>query len=547
LHFINVGIENAASARFLRYRRALLFSNERSGPAPVLCGILHSKYMNLKFTSPSRVTNSAFSVNALMFVAFSFVGAVVAVLTGAFLGIGFYMPVLAIVAAILAPALYLVGAAVFDRYMHLVLLVPPALTVALSLLASVTGVVGFFVLELCLIAASIIALPRLQPEIIKSTISKILAVILAAYFFVVCLSSYFGDSTLLSSVYQIFTNLKLVLLVAIGFQLSLSKKVETWFCCVVRYFWIPLLVAVLFQIGAKGMFETVFPYAATNTLGSFGINPRAVGLFKHPTYLGFYGMMLGVSAAALFMKTGRIGYLVSLVFYLLLIYLAGQRNEFVAALLVAGLVWMFMGRRTGLWMRMSLTSVVVLGVLGFGLSMYRTELFEAFLHSDISAGYRAVQPRSVLYFDALGIAFNRFPLGSGLGTFGSAASMNFNPALYFQLGFQSFGWFGTNVLLDTYWAQHIAEPGFLGFAFFASFVLLAFAFVARRFILDGVQSHFFVVMGFATFCATFLISLTSPAFEDPGLMWMPALLFGAGFRQAVLSGQCGRARVCIDH
>jgi predicted permease len=122
--------------------------------------------------------------------------------------------------------------------------------------------------------------------------------------------------------------------------------------------------------------------------------------------------------------------------------------------------------------------------------------------------------------------------------------MKFNPIVYFKLGFDAFSWFGMNVLLDSYWAQHIAEPGLIGFVFFASFVLLAFAYVARRFVLDGARSHFFVALGCASFGATLLISVTSPAFEDPGLMWIPALLFGAGFREAILAGQGGgRAHV----
>jgi hypothetical protein len=79
-----------------------------------------------------------------------------------------------------------------------------------------------------------------------------------------------------------------------------------------------------------------------------------------------------------------------------------------------------------------------------------------------------------MYVASFNIAFDYFPLGSGLGTFGSLASItNWYSDLYFQYGV---AYIGANspydvarnnyTLLDTFWPHIIGELGFIGTIFY---------------------------------------------------------------------------------
>ncbi|RMD70562.1 MAG: hypothetical protein D6819_03970 [Gammaproteobacteria bacterium] len=86
-------------------------------------------------------------------------------------------------------------------------------------------------------------------------------------------------------------------------------------------------------------------------------------------------------------------------------------------------------------------------------------------------------PRGAFYYGGFVLAAQHFPLGSGLGTFGSHAAVAFGSPVYHQLGFDAYRWFHAEnpPLTDTFWPHVYGESGALGFLAMA----LALFFLAR--------------------------------------------------------------------
>tara|TARA_X000000950_G_C13561095_1_gene515619 strand:+ start:124 stop:672 length:549 start_codon:yes stop_codon:yes gene_type:complete len=79
--------------------------------------------------------------------------------------------------------------------------------------------------------------------------------------------------------------------------------------------------------------------------------------------------------------------------------------------------------------------------------------------------------RLAMYLTSYNIALENFPYGSGMGSFGSTASIfNYYSPIYFEYGIDKVGSNGPEsiyseqgtTLLDTFWPHILAEMGFLG-------------------------------------------------------------------------------------
>lgn len=469
--------------------------------------------------------------HASTIVAFAACG-ICAVLVGLLVGLGLIKPAFAFALLGLGAVAYFIT---FDSGKSLPafwLLAPPLVLIALSLVLSRTNRDFFFVMEVLVIALSPYAIFRVPKELAASGFLKMAALLFIFYWFFALTSSYYGTSTLLSAIYQVFTNSKIFLLILIGTQLQWSNSFQIKFGRVVKYAWLPLVPFVLSQFLAPSAFDMLFPYAASHSSNPFGFPSRAVGFFRHSTFLGFYAMTFVILSVVLALYGRSKSFAFGACAYLAILLASGQRNELAVAIVTSFACWLFLGERRSFAIRATLLGVFGLSIFLSLVAISEISLIKWLLNTDIAGGFRATQPRAVVYIDAVDIASAYFPFGSGLGTFASAASINVNPTLYFLRGYTAFGWFGTNVLLDTFWAQHLAEPGVLGFVFFAALIALLYLKVALRVFASGTALPIISALAAFSFGAALLISPTSPALEDPGLIWIPALLLGLALRQA---------------
>lgn len=126
-------------------------------------------------------------------------------------------------------------------------------------------------------------------------------------------------------------------------------------------------------------------------------------------------------------------------------------------------------------------------------------------------------PRGRLFFGALTIARQHFPLGSGFGTYGSFVSTVNYSAEYVRLGFDSIWGLNTQYgafLTDTQWPALIAESGWLGTVFFS--LSLVSAFQSLRPVTGQNANQTKVSMAFRrVMIAMLFASIALPAYYSP--------------------------------
>lgn len=132
--------------------------------------------------------------------------------------------------------------------------------------------------------------------------------------------------------------------------------------------------------------------------------------------------------------------------------------------------------------------------------------------------------RARLHIDAVQLAGENFPLGTGFATFGSSiAAENFSP-LYTNLGYQDLHGgdsVGSNFLSDTFWPTVIAQTGFIGTIAFLA-VIICFVYIAFTAKCKGS----YMLWALLSLLVYEVISSTSePAFFNPSVVSM-FMVFG---------------------
>ena len=202
--------------------------------------------------------------------------------------------------------------------------------------------------------------------------------------------------------------------------------------------------------------------------------------FPHPTYLAFAAFTLAVP---LMLRLGirelscrRDGLYIVILF--LVVFLSG-RSKAMGALACSVLIWLFYV----VWKNRSKPFIALSGgVLAFAVGW--NSLFDYYITNEQEGSYAI---RFMMHQDAMLLARNFFPLGTGFGTFGSAvAADNYSP-LYYDLGYDNiWGMQPTrsDYLCDTFWPIVIAQTGWIGAVCFgtavACFLLIAFRAVGRN-------------------------------------------------------------------
>ena len=467
-----------------------------------------------------------------------FFGLAAAVLPPHLLGIG--------AAAILGPllfAVWLTGRATNSRNWIFVLLLVGLLV--LPFLGRVTGFNFGTGWQLLVLLAGLLGLRRFWADVRMSSWLQLGLAAFAGFMILAIISTVLGHSKWSAAAFQFASNFKPLLLIALGYALLWDERSERWLSAVLAWAWLPMAAMVAFEWAAPGAFHAMARSAALIAIDSTSLFPsRAIGIFEHPSHLAAMAacFALLVFSRWLCAESRQWRHLLLVAVYGGLVVCAVQRQEFVA--LVVGLLIILAVREPRhLWRNAAF--------LGAGLVLLLVALWLAapsVITDELAKwGYGTVgpidRPRAQIFLGGWYLAQTNFPFGAGLGTFAGAGAEKFDLSVYSQLGFGRYWWFGKkDFLLDTYWPNSLAESGMFGAALLLTFylALLAFGLVLVRRAADA-RSRAFAVAACGSMVYILLVSLTSPAFQDPRLFAIPAVLFG------ISSTISGRLRDASSH
>jgi hypothetical protein len=423
---------------------------------------------------------------------------------------------------------------------HTLLMLVIGAPLALGLVDKVVGTAWagpWQVVPLLLSFAGVTALRRACTE--SRALAGFVAVFLAFLAWAL-LSSLLGRSRPIAGVYQFASDLKPLLLVMLGFAVLWDVRVDATLRWFTHWLWVPLAALVVFEWAVPDLFFAVFSGhgSARPSIDPTGLLPsRATGMFTHPALLATTAAWFCVLSAAFAGNAGeraRRRFQLEAVIYFALVFASVQRQELAALVVALVLMWMLAHSRFD-FSRWAVAALGLVLALGSFWLLYAENLlleFRAWGWDPI----RAIEhPRAQIMSGAWHVAAERFPFGSGLGTFGGAGAAKYDSSLYLELGFGSYWWFGReDFLLDTYWPNSLAEAGFAGALLLAlSYVLLlVHAIAASMRAPEGTPARAFAKACAALCLYMLALSATSPAFQDPRLFLLPALLTGISWGAA---------------
>lgn len=370
---------------------------------------------------------------------------------------------------------------------------------------------------------------------------KILRASLIAFFAFIgisVLSSALGRSNATAAAYQLISNLKPLLLIALFFAPSWGNESENRFIFILKIAAIPLAALAVFEWAAPGLYANIFPTSFTTIASSEGL-PRATGNFR------FTGHFAAVTAqiALLFLLSHihrqdirRFDNLVYAFIYAACLATTLSKGEIISFAACSAMIFVF-HKKSGVIKRIAISAATLLiasigFIILFGDSISR-ELELAGITRTVG---EIDHPRMQIYSYGMLIAAKYFPLGAGLGTYAGAGAEKFDQSLYDLLGFQRFWWYGKqDFLMDTYWPNPIAESGYIGAIFALSSYILLFIYALKNW--TSAQSHAAPYWGAAATGMLFSLinSLSTPSFVEAKTFFFVAIFFGIAHKKSANS------------
>lgn len=360
---------------------------------------------------------------------------------------------------------------------------------------------------------------------------RALVILWIAYFAFCLLSTFTGRSHRWPALWQFQYNLKWPLMFGLGLMVAWGPKPARQLRYLLGYSWAALSFFVLLEIGAPSAHQALLgppPDMHSNPLLGMGLRYR--GPFSHSGYLALIGGLLCAASLAEFHSRGGRIWLVVSSLYFLLVLASGQRQEFLAVVLVVMLFATVSGLRYWHMLAGILAVAVILAVSSLGY-FDRTPIYGLLAEWGLANGAAPLSERAILTISGVDIAREHFPLGSGLGTYGGVGAQKFDQSLFVEHGFLRYWWFRQGLfLVDTFWPNVIAESGFIGAALlcilFGVFwvTLLRNALAAR-----GTANFGAALLGLGALTLVLANSPTSGALTDPRSSFLFWVLIGSSW------------------
>ena len=310
-------------------------------------------------------------------------------------------------------------------------------------------------------------------------------------------------------------------------------------------------LAIGLFILALGIVELLAPPFAEGVLGVYPIDQRRGPLqvvnswFTHPAIYawlaGFlslflfarfivlrqrWALALGLVVGAASILSGRRTPVISLVVSLV----AGASRELTSR----GIAWRIWGAIAA---GAVLIAVVTLPLMGsfyqrtfedyFGRPAYIAEIFD-FDDRGRAKRIAQLQPRVALYAGSVAIAYDRFPLGAGVGRFGSQMSREVRSPVYREFKLHDVNGLRARrpiAVTDTFWPMILGETGVIGLLAAFAFFGLLFRDVWRAALPVGPpEVHAFALGALMIYVEALIRSAAAPAFVAPPIAYW---VFGA--------------------
>lgn len=472
----------------------------------------------------------------LMALALGFAG----LLMAAMVGLGAWFPVFALIALIGFGVTIAWGiAGPGQGALSLLTAVVLAVTLIHPPLNSITGApIGYLFEAICfslLIGAALAAYRRFG----DSPWMRALALLALAYFALALISSLLGRTQRMAGLWQLQYNLKLPAMFLIGMMLHYEARQQTILAWFARLAWLPIAAFVLLEIVAPSTYTNLLGQAVEHTKNPLiGWSVRRAGPFQHSSLLAMTSAMLCWFCLIHAWQRRDALWAVNALPYLALLLLSGQRQESLALVIGVSMLGLYALRRH--WRAALVVGGLVAGVLtclafilNLGLAQRFNETWGA------GEGLEPVSERTVLTRTGIAIATEWAPLGSGLGTYGSAGAQKFDQSQFEEYGFGKLWWFRQGLfLIDVYWPSVAAESGFLAAGAWLLALLLVLILVARQAWRDG-PSRPIAWLGAGAMVLMLGNSPTSAALTDPRLTFWLWLLVGAAAAHAMRESRSG--------
>lgn len=359
-------------------------------------------------------------------------------------------------------------------------------------------------------------------------------------FFIITLlsaiSSALNSHSALSAVIQYLLTFQGVILMLLLSQIRLSKTFPDKLIKVLS-----LLAYIALLIG---FIEFFYPENVQQFIHGDNIKEMAVvrgdfrsiiSIFSHPElFAWFMGFMFCLNLSKyLSLNDKRFLYLAGMFFLAVLFSL--RRKSIVACILIA-VISILISRKSNDFK--VLYACLILFVFATFLGAFSDKLY--FLYEQTMFRYFSdsgfYTPRNILMEKSILIANQNFPLGSGLGTFGSWMSVvNYSP-LYQEYSLA--GNYGMSkgfpvFLTDTYWPMIIAELGWLGFLFVFTFWFYLLFKILSKYKNSSKNFEFFTLFTFLALFQLIIESLSAPTLSRSPQIFIITIMVTFVFQSAV--------------
>jgi len=298
-----------------------------------------------------------------------------------------------------------------------------------------------------------------------STVFRLIVFLVVLYFALALLSSVLGRSRPMAALWQLQYNLKLPAMFLIGLMMAFDENQERWLQRFLKWAWLPIAAFVVLEIVAPGGYERLMKLPLDHTVNPIlGVGMRRAGPFQHSGLLAITTAMLCWCCLLYAWSRRSWGWLLPAAIYLMLLLLSGQRQETLAFFLMLCMLAAYKFRRH--WRPMLVVGVLFVGLASVSAQLLNLKVVQKIEHKwGSGTGLEPVSERNELSRAGVAIAKRWAPLGSGLGTYGSAGAQKFDQSQFVDYGFEKHWWFLRGLfLIDVYWPSVAAESGFIGAA-----------------------------------------------------------------------------------
>ncbi|MRV74179.1 hypothetical protein GJ700_20940 [Duganella sp. FT92W] len=355
----------------------------------------------------------------------------------------------------------------------------------------------------------------------------------AGYLALLVISSLLGRSRPRAAAWQLQYTLKLPLMFTLGMLIVHGERATATLRTIVAWSWLFFVPFLALEMAAPGLFIKLMGYTSDVHVNPvLGMGGRLRGPFSHSGYMALMCGLLGATAAVQWMGGHGRRWLALAALYTLMVVSTGQRQELASLLLVYVLFFTIGARRHMSWLLFG--AVIGAAVLAVASLYLEHNPFQEILLQWGGGRNSQLSERGVLTQQGLAVADKYFPLGAGLGTYGSAGAQKFDLSLMVDLGFNRYWWFRQGMfIVDTYWPSIAAEGGYIACALLLVMFAVMWLVVYRRAVRAQGETQAILLVALAALTLALANSPTSAVISDPRGVFVFWLLAGCAWRASV--------------